>query len=91
MKKSITYTKVSSAILALLFPFMIGCSVVGGNSYSDDPLVRTQQEQVDRLKAELRDAERLAEEAKQREKAAINRLKAAEHELKARKSQAKGN
>lgn len=91
MKKSTTNTKLLSGLLLFIFPIMMSCSVLGGNSYSDSPAVAAQQEQVESLKAEVREAERLAEEAEQREKAAKNRLKAAEHELKALKSQAKRN
>ncbi|HEY4649974.1 MAG TPA: hypothetical protein VIG72_01115 [Pontibacter sp.] len=86
-----TYRKAATGILTLIFPLVAGCSVVGGNSYSDNSLVRAQQEEVEQLEAEYRDAERLANEAEQRKKAAKNRLKAAEHELKALKSQAKGS
>ncbi len=91
MKSKVTYTKAVAALFAFVLPFMMSCSVIGGNNYSDDPAVRAQQERVELLESEYRDAKRLAEEAEQREKAAKNRLEAAEHELKALKSQAKGS
>jgi hypothetical protein len=85
------YTKALTGLLILIFPFMVGCSVIGGNSYSSDPNIRKQQEEIERLEAEHKDLKRLADEANQREKAAKARLKAAEHELKAMKSQANAN
>lgn len=85
------YTKVSSGLFILLFPFIVSCSVIGGNSYSSDPVIRKQQEEIERLEQEHRELKRLAKEADEREKAAKARLKAAEHELKAMKSQAKVN
>lgn len=84
-------TKLVSGTFIMLFPLMVSCSVIGGNSYSDNPAVAAQQKQVESLKLELREAERLAEEAELREKAAKDRLKAAENELKVLKSQAKAN
>ncbi|MEJ8757947.1 hypothetical protein WG947_13110 [Pontibacter sp. H259] len=81
------YTKVITGSFILLFPFIVGCSLIGGNSYSSDPNIRKQQEEIERLEAEHKDLKRLADEAIQREKAAKARLKAAEHELKAMKSQ----
>jgi len=73
----------------MLLPFLVSCSVIGGNNYSDNPAVAAQMEEVERLEAELKEAEQIAEEAEQRAKAAKARLEAAEHELKALKSQAK--
>ena len=86
MKATRVITYIGVWALLLLFS---SCSAITGNSVSDDPAVAAQQMQVERLEAELREAERLAEEAKQREKAAKDRLKAAEHELKALEEQAK--
>jgi len=73
----------------LLFPVITSCSVFSGNDLSDSPAVAAQQQRVEALKAELKEAERYSEEAEQQEKAAKDRLKAAEHELKAAEAQAK--
>ena len=83
------YTKARAGVAVLFFPLMMGCSVFGGNSLSDDPAVRAQQMEIESLERDLKEAERYSEEAEQREKAAKNRLKAAEHELKALEEQAK--
>jgi chromosome segregation ATPase len=91
MKISQIYSKFFTLIFLVSLPFMISCSVLGGNSYSNNPAVEAQQQRVDALKSELKIAERTADEAEQRAKAAKNRLKAAEHELKALKSQAKSS
>lgn len=91
MKNTTIQAKILSAFFILLFPFLVSCSVLGGNNYSDNPAVAAQIEEVERLEAELRQAEREAEQAEQRAKAAKNRLEAAEHELKALKSQAKSS
>ena len=90
MKITSIYTRFFSGTLILMFPLIMSCSVIGGG-YSDNPAVAAQQKQVESLKLELREAERLAEEARLREKAAKDRLKAAEHELKALRSQARAN
>jgi hypothetical protein len=89
MKK--IYTKALTGLFILVFPFIVGCSLMGGSSYSSDPNIRKQQEEIERLEAEHKDLKRLADEAIQREKAAKARLKAAEHELKAMKSQLDAN
>lgn len=85
------YTKATTGLFILIFPFIVGCSVLGGNSYSSDPVIRKQQEEIERLEEEYKELKRLAKEAEEREKAAKARLKAAEHELKAMKSQAEAN
>jgi len=87
--KTSTYNKIASAGLVLLFPIMTSCSVFSGNNLSDSPAVAAQQQRVEALKAELKEAERYTDEAQEREKAAKDRLKAAEHELKAAEAQAK--
>ncbi|MBF9253688.1 hypothetical protein I2I11_10325 [Pontibacter sp. 172403-2] len=84
-----TYSKIASAGFMLLFPIMSGCSVFSGNDLSDSPAVAAQQQRIEALKADVKEAERYTEEAEQREKAAKSRLKAAEHELKAAEAQAK--
>ena len=82
------YTRVMTGAAILLFPFMVGCSVLGGGGYSDDPAVRAQQMEIESLERDVEEAERYAEEAEEREKAAKDRLEAAKHELKALKAQA---
>lgn len=83
------YTKAVGGAAIVLFPFMMGCSVLGGGGYSDDPAVRAQEMEIESLERDVEEAERFSEEAEQREKAAKSRLKAAEHELNALKEQAK--
>lgn len=85
------YTKATTGLFIILFPFIVSCSILGGNSYSSDPVIRKQQEEIERLEQEYSELKRLAKEAEEREKAAKARLKAAEHELKAMKSQARVN
>ncbi|WP_162053254.1 hypothetical protein [Pontibacter pamirensis] len=87
--KIFTSKAVASSTMALFLPIMFSCSVLSGNSVSDDPYVAAQQQEVRALEQEVRQAEQYAEEAKQREKAAKSRLKAAEYELKALEQQAK--
>ena len=87
--KTVYQTKIWSAFLLLIFPFMMGCSAFGNSSVSNDPAVKTQREHVENLKAEVRNAERNTEEAELREKAAKNRLKAAEQELEVLESEVK--
>jgi septal ring factor EnvC (AmiA/AmiB activator) len=87
--KTFTHKKISGGMLLLVLPLLLGCSMLTGGGFSDDPRIRAQQEEIRELERELREAERYAEEAKQREKAAKNRLKAAEHELKAMREQEK--
>ena len=70
MNLKTTYTKVTTGLFVLLFPFIVGCSVIGGTSYSSDPGIRKQQEEIERLEEEHKELKRLAEEASQREKAA---------------------
>lgn len=84
-----TFRNMASVAFIALLPLMSGCSLVSGSSTSDSPVVSAQQERVNELKDELKEAERYTSEAKQREKAAKSRLKAAEHELKAAEEQAK--
>ncbi|WP_347158809.1 hypothetical protein [Pontibacter chitinilyticus] len=78
-----------AAAAIILLPLLGSCSVLSGNSYSDDPAVAAQQQRVDQLEAELKQEEQYVEQAKERQKAAEDRLKAAKHELEALKSEAK--
>ncbi|RNI22009.1 hypothetical protein [Rufibacter latericius] len=88
--KFILYKKLNSGVLLLVFPFMVGCSILpGGGGYSSDPLVSEQERRVESLKAEVKRAEADTEAAEEREKAAKSRLKAAQDELKVFKTEAK--
>ncbi len=81
--KIFTKNHIALGLSLVSFPFILSCSVIGGNKYSDNPAIVAQQERVSMLKAELDEAERRTKEAEQFEKAAKLRLKTAEHELKA--------
>lgn len=87
--KKITFKNIAAIAFVALVPFISSCSLVSGGSSYDTPIVNAQEERVQDLKEELKEAERYSKEAKQREKAAKSRLKAAEYELKAAEQQAK--
>ncbi|MDQ4141179.1 MAG: hypothetical protein M3142_11730 [Bacteroidota bacterium] len=79
--KILNNSKLPISIFIFILPLLLGCSVFRGRAYND-PRVAAQAEIVELREAELR-------EAKQREKAARQRLKAAKHEFDALKSQVK--
>ena len=83
------YSKATLGAAIVCLPLMMGCSVLGGGGYSDDPAVAAQQREIEALERDVQEAERYSDEAEQREKAAKDRLKAAKHELKALETQAK--
>ncbi|ALJ00114.1 hypothetical protein [Rufibacter tibetensis] len=87
MKKSF-YTTFASTVLLMVFPFMMGCSVLSGSGYSNDPIVAEQQRRIESLEAEVDRAEQEKKDAEQREKAAKSKLKAAKDELKVLKTEA---
>ncbi|WP_205504364.1 hypothetical protein [Rufibacter psychrotolerans] len=80
--------KRAASVLVLVLPLVMGCSVLSGGGYSSDPVVADQQRKVEALRAELSQAEKDTEYAKERERAAKSRLKAAEDELRVLKTAA---
>ncbi|WP_181307100.1 hypothetical protein [Rufibacter sp. XAAS-G3-1] len=87
--KSLTHTKLAQAVLLLVFPMMVSCSVFNSGGLSSDPIVAEQQRRVETLKAEAERAEQETEDAEEREKAAKSRLKAAQDQLKVLQTESK--
>ncbi|MFB9862793.1 hypothetical protein [Rufibacter immobilis] len=85
----LSLSKLSTALLAFAFPFMVGCSVFTSSSLSSDPVIADQQRRVEALKAEVTKAEQDVEYAEEKEKAAKSRLKAAQDQLRVMQTEAK--
>ena len=96
LKNILSLRKLKNGLFALFESVFFGCSVLSGNTASDDPTVRAQQQQVDILEDEVRAQKVRTDEAEllyKREEdlldAKKSELKAAQRLLKLYKEQAK--
>lgn len=79
----ITSAKKAAWLTVLILPMLVSCSVLSGNTFSDNPAVNAQQQQIDILEDEVKAQERRTNEAEQLYKREKDLLNARKSELKA--------